>query len=115
MRRKRTRKPLSPERTFQEEHAYENDDDCGRRAGDRILYLAVYCRQPGTTNGRIHKSSRDKKLAGVCGGIAEWLGVDPMIIRLAWAALILGWGSGLLAYIVCALVLPEETGAAEEE
>ena len=62
----------------------------------------------GTTNGRIHKSAGDKKLAGVCGGIAEWLGVDPMIIRLCWALLTLGWGTGVLAYIVCALILPEE-------
>ena len=60
------------------------------------------------THGRIHKSSRDKKIAGVCGGIAEWLGCDPTWIRLAWAVLILGWGSGVLAYIVCAFVLPEE-------
>ncbi len=64
----------------------------------------------GTTNGRIHRSARDKKLAGVCGGIAEWLGVDPTIIRLAWVVLLLGWGSGLLAYIACALILPEEQG-----
>ena len=62
----------------------------------------------GTTNGQIHKSARDKKLAGVCGGIAEWLGVDPMIIRLVWALLAFGWGTGVLAYIVCALILPEE-------
>lgn len=63
----------------------------------------------GTANGRIHKSAADKKLAGVCGGIAEWLGVDPVIVRLAWVLLAVGWGGGVLAYIVCALVLPEES------
>ncbi len=62
----------------------------------------------GTTHGRIHKSARDKKIAGVCGGIAEFLGVDPTIIRLAWALLVFGWGSGLLLYLICALILPEE-------
>lgn len=62
----------------------------------------------GKTNGRIHKSSRDRKLAGVCGGMAEWLGIDPVIVRLAWVLLAFGWGSGVLAYLVCALVLPEE-------
>ena len=62
----------------------------------------------GATHGCLHKSSRDRKIAGVCGGIAEWLGVDPTIIRLVWALLVLGWGSGALVYIVCALVLPEE-------
>ena len=62
----------------------------------------------GKTHGRLHKSATDKKLAGVCGGIAEYLGIDPTIIRLAWALLIFGWGTGLVAYIVCAFVLPEE-------
>jgi phage shock protein PspC (stress-responsive transcriptional regulator) len=59
------------------------------------------------TTGRIHKSTKDKKIAGVCGGIAEYLNADPTIIRLVFAMLVLGWGSGVLAYIVCALVLPE--------
>ena len=60
------------------------------------------------TNGRIHKSSRDRKISGVCGGIAEWLGVDPTIIRIAWAVLACGWGTGVLLYFICAFVLPEE-------
>ena len=62
----------------------------------------------GTTNGRIHRSTRDRKLAGVCGGIAEWLGVDSMIVRLVWALMILGWGIGVPLYIICAIILPEE-------
>ena len=61
----------------------------------------------GKVNGRIHRSSTNKKLAGVCGGIAEWLGVDPMVIRLAWVALACCWGCGVLTYIACALLLPE--------
>jgi len=62
----------------------------------------------GTTHGRIHKSARDKKLCGVCGGIAEWLGVDPTVIRIAWAVLACGWGTGIILYLICAFVLPEE-------
>ena len=69
----------------------------------------------GTTHGRIHKSAGDKKLAGVCGGIAEWLGVDPMIIRLVFVLLVLGWGSGVLAYIACAVILPEGEAETDEE
>ena len=57
---------------------------------------------------RLHKSTTDKQVAGVCGGIAEYLGVDPTIVRLATVLLVLGWGSGLLAYIIAALVLPQE-------
>ena len=56
---------------------------------------------------RLHKSATDKKLAGVCGGLAEYFGVDSTIIRLVFALLVLGWGTGILAYIVAALVLPE--------
>ena len=60
------------------------------------------------TTARLHKSSRDRKFAGVCGGIAEYLHVDSSVVRLVTIILMFGWGSGLLAYIVCALVLPEE-------
>lgn len=60
------------------------------------------------TNGRIHKSARDRKISGVCGGIAEWLGVDPTIVRIAWAVLACGWGTGIVLYFICAFILPEE-------
>ena len=43
----------------------------------------------------------------MCGGIAEYFGVDSTIIRLVFALLVVGWGTGILAYIVAALVLPE--------
>ena len=62
------------------------------------------------TTGRLHKSTKDKKVAGVCGGIAEYLNTDPTIIRLVFALMVLGWGTGVLAYIVLALVLPEGNG-----
>ena len=62
----------------------------------------------GTAHGMLHRSAADKKVAGVCGGIADYLGVDPTIIRLVWALLICGWGTGLLLYLICAVVLPEE-------
>ena len=73
-----------------------------------FVYQYFISNSKGRTNGRIHKSSSDRKIAGVCGGIAEYLGVDSTIVRLVWALLVFGWGSGALAYIVCALVLPEE-------
>ena len=74
-----------------------------------FVYQSIVSRNGGRRiTGRLHKSLKDKKVAGVCGGIAEYLGVDPTIVRLAFALMVVGWGSGLLAYIVCALVLPEE-------
>ena len=67
----------------------------------------------GRITGRLHKSAKDKKMAGVCAGIAEYLKVDPTIIRLVFAMMVFGWGTGILAYILLAAILPE--GDAEEE
>jgi len=53
--------------------------------------------------------SADRKLFGVCGGIANYFDVDPTIIRLAWIAFIAMGGSGVLAYIIAAIVMPEES------
>ena len=56
---------------------------------------------------RLTKSSADRKLAGVCGGIAEYFEIDPTIVRIAWVLFCCLGGSGLLAYIICAIVMPE--------
>ena len=72
-----------------------------------FVYQMIANNNNGKTLGRLHRSASDRKIAGVCGGIAETLNTDPTIIRLAFALLAVGWGSGVLAYIICALVLPE--------
>lgn len=59
-------------------------------------------------NKRLRKSRTDRKLCGVCGGLADYLNMDSTIIRLIWALLILAAGTGLLAYIIAAIVMPEE-------
>jgi phage shock protein PspC (stress-responsive transcriptional regulator) len=51
--------------------------------------------------------SNDKKIAGVCGGVAEYFNIDPTIVRLAWGVLALMWGTGILIYILCAFVMPK--------
>ncbi len=56
---------------------------------------------------RLYKSKNDKKLCGVCAGIAEYFEIDPTLIRLAWVAFTLLGGSGIIAYIVAAIVMPE--------
>lgn len=48
-------------------------------------------------------------LCGVCGGIAEYFNIDPSIIRLLWAALILFGGTGILLYIIAAVILPKKS------
>ena len=56
---------------------------------------------------KLYKSETDKKLFGVCGGIAEYFNIDSTVIRLIWAILILWMGTGILAYILAALILPD--------
>ncbi len=55
---------------------------------------------------KLYKFEAGKKLAGVCGGIAEYFGIDPTIIRLAWIIFTAIGGSGIIAYIICAIVFP---------
>ena len=52
------------------------------------------------------KKSRDKTLCGVCGGVAEYLDMDPTIVRIIWLVLVLCAGTGLLAYIIAAILMP---------
>ena len=57
---------------------------------------------------KLYKSNTDKKICGVCGGLAEYLNVDPTVIRLIWVLAVLFAGCGLLAYIIAALVIPNK-------
>ena len=56
---------------------------------------------------KLYKSSTDKKILGVCGGIAEYFDIDSSIVRIVWLVLVLFAGTGLLAYIICAIVLDD--------
>lgn len=55
---------------------------------------------------RLYRSGKDRILGGVCGGIAEYLGVDPVIIRLLWIVGTLAWGAGIILYIIFWIVIP---------
>lgn len=57
---------------------------------------------------KLVKSRTNKMLTGVCGGIGELLGIDPTIIRLIWAALSLAGGTGIILYIIAAVIIPED-------
>lgn len=57
---------------------------------------------------RLYRSRHDRMLAGVCGGLGEYFGIDSSLIRLALVFLILFGGTGFLAYIVAWIVIPEE-------
>jgi phage shock protein C len=58
---------------------------------------------------RLYRSNKNKVLAGVCGGIGEYLEVDPVIIRLLWILFsVLSMGAGILAYLLAWLIIPLE-------
>lgn len=61
-----------------------------------------------TNMKKLCKSSSQKILAGVCGGIGEYFNVDPTLIRLGFVALSFMFGGGLLVYIIAAIVIPSE-------
>jgi phage shock protein PspC (stress-responsive transcriptional regulator) len=63
---------------------------------------------------KLYKSHTDKKISGVCAGIAEYFGFDPTLVRLGWVLLTVLGGSGILAYIICAIVMPNTPNAIEE-
>ena len=65
------------------------------------------------TMKKLCKSNTDRKICGVCGGIAEYLNADPTLIRLAFVIVALAAGSGILAYFLAALIMPEAQEAAE--
>ena len=64
---------------------------------------------------KLVKSRTNKMLTGVCGGIGELLGIDPTIIRLIWAALSLAGGTGIILYIIAAVIIPEDDDISDAE
>ncbi|MFP4200936.1 MAG: PspC domain-containing protein [Bacillota bacterium] len=56
---------------------------------------------------KLRRSRKERILAGVCGGVAEYFSVDPVLVRLLWAAFALLEGAGILLYIVAWIIMPE--------
>lgn len=57
---------------------------------------------------KLYKINQGKMVDGVCGGIAEYFGLDPTLVRLAWIIFTAMGGSGIVAYILCAAIIPRE-------
>ena len=55
---------------------------------------------------KLYKSNQNKMIDGVCGGIAEYFGIAPTVVRLIWALFSLMGGCGILAYIIAAIIIP---------
>lgn len=55
---------------------------------------------------RLYRSTHDRMIFGVCGGLAEYFDVDPTLVRLAWVIFCTFAGSGVLAYVIAAIIIP---------
>lgn len=55
---------------------------------------------------KLYKSNQNRMICGVCGGIAEYINMDPTVVRLLWVIISLCGGLGLLAYILAAIIIP---------
>lgn len=81
-----------------------------------IVYVVisfVFPQQPEgyttvNTAKKLLKSSKNRKLSGVCGGLAEYFGIDPTIVRLIFALCVLFIGYGVMTYLVCLIMMPSE-------
>ena len=57
---------------------------------------------------RLYRVEQGKMLCGVCGGIAEYFDLDPSLVRLGWIVFCALGGSGVLAYIIAAIIIPDD-------
>ncbi|VIQ00388.1 stress-responsive transcriptional regulator [Streptococcus pneumoniae] len=58
---------------------------------------------------QLMRSGRDKKIAGVCAGVAHYFDMDPTIVRVIWGVLAFGYGAGVVAYIILWIIAPVST------
>ena len=56
---------------------------------------------------RLYRSTKNKVLGGVCGGLGEYFNIDPVIVRILWILFCLAWGVGILAYIIAWIIIPK--------
>lgn len=84
---------------------------CGRSATGDPGPQAAYAPPPPGGMKRLVRTMADKKIAGVCGGIAQYFEVDPTLVRIVALVAFLAYGVGLLAYIVGWIAMPRDTDA----
>jgi len=58
---------------------------------------------------RLYKIEQGKMISGVCGGVAEYFNIDPSLVRILWVLVAFAAGTGILAYIIAAIILPTKS------
>lgn len=67
------------------------------------------------STGNLTRSNSDKMIAGVCGGLANYLGIDPVFVRLAFVLLLFASGIGFMLYLILWVIMPAEGTIEDEE
>ena len=84
---------------------------CGKEHTEKINFCcncgtAMFT--PVMPRKKLARSRTDRKVAGVCGGFADYMDIDPSLIRVAWIMLVFLGGWGLLGYLVAWIIMPEQ-------
>jgi phage shock protein C len=84
---------------------------CGKESAERVNFCC-HCGAalftPPTSRRLLLRSRTNRKIAGVCAGFADYLDLDPTLIRILWVTLVIFGGCGLLGYIIAWIIMPEE-------
>ena len=75
---------------------------------ENCLFLQPKSKSTEMNNKKLYRSIANKKICGVCGGLGEYFEVDATLIRLLWVIFTFCGGAGLLAYIICAIIVPQQ-------
>lgn len=74
---------------------------------ETYAYFCINNQSNKKMDKKLYRSLTDKKLCGVCGGLGEYFNIDPTLIRIAWALFAVAGGTGLLAYLIAAIIIPQ--------
>lgn len=91
---------------------------CGAQLGEKDRYCSqcahptVLAGPPGPTEHRLTRDPRNGKIAGVCAGFARYFGVDVVLVRVVWIALLICGGVGIVGYIAAWIIMPKEPAQA---
>jgi phage shock protein C len=85
---------------------------CGKEYSQRVnfcCHCGVAFTAPAFAHGKkLRRARPDKKIAGVCGGFANYFDLDVTLVRIVWLALAFLWGWGIIGYIIAWIVMPQE-------
>jgi phage shock protein C len=84
---------------------------CGREFIDRVNFCSqcgAALFRPPASRKFLYRSRANRKIAGICAGFAEYLELDPTLVRIVWVMLVIFGGCGVLGYIIAWIIMPEE-------